>query len=523
MSLIPGPSERTVPNWMVHPLPAKPPDPDKRDPPMVLSKGSHPTSGNLSHLLSLSTAQILACAHQLLDPPPTDISAPKPTVPPKPNTSADPSISPDPEGQPFDALTTSRYKAANCVHPILMTLPEEHRILHCIPSIPLISLPVLPKHPPDFTPSEKFTEERRVKMNINPLGCLWPEEEKLVLFLIKAQEEAITWDLTQPANFRKDYFKPIIIPTVPHMPWVERNIPIPPGIYDEVIRIIKGKIRIGIYERSNSSYQLKWICILKKDGKSLRIIHDLQPLNVVTVKDSGVPPILEFYAENLGGQGSYTWLNLFVAFDYQNLAVQSQGLTTFQMPLGLLHLATLPMGATNSIQILQGDISFIIQEEIPNIAAAFMDDVNVRGPPTCYETDSSGWYASTAFTDLPPQSAPVPCALGSDGNHFEVIPENTGICQFAWEHLNNINCVLQHVKKVGGMFSGWKMDICVPEVMAIGHNCTYEKFYPEDCKVSEDYRLARLQYPNGGLRFPRCMWHHPNLGQGFCETHEAPC
>jgi len=59
------------------------------------------------------------------------------------------------------------------------------------------------------------------------------------------------------------------------------------------------------------------------------------------------------------------------------------------------------MGATNSVQILQGDISFIIQDEMPDIAAAFMDNVNVKGPPTCYETDSSGWYVSTPFVDLP--------------------------------------------------------------------------------------------------------------------------
>jgi len=32
---------------------------------------------------------------------------------------------------------------------------------------------------------------------------------------------------------------------------------------------------------------------------------------------------------------------------------------------------------------------------MPNIAAAFMDDVNIRGPPTHYETNSSGWYTST--------------------------------------------------------------------------------------------------------------------------------
>jgi len=203
------------------------------------------------------------------------------------------------------------------------------------------------------------------------------------------------------------------------------------------------------------------------------------------VKDSGAPPILEFYAENLGSQGSYTGLDLIIAFDHWSLAAQSRDLTTFQMPLGLLHLTTLPMGSTNSVQILQGDISFVIQEEMPDIAAAFMDNVNVRGPQTRYETHSSGWYSSTAFTDLPPQSAPVPCALGLDGNHFEVIPENTGIHWFAWEHLNDVNHVLQCIKKVGGMFSGWKMDICVPEVVAVGHHCTYEGCYPEGCKVQK--------------------------------------
>jgi len=143
------------------------------------------------------------------------------------------------------------------------------------------------------------------------------------------------------------------------------------------------------------------------------------------------------------------------------------------------------MGPTNSVQILQGDISFIIQKEMPNIAAAFMDNVNVRGPPTCYETDSSGWYVSTAFTftDSSPQSAPVPCTLGLDSQPFEVIPKNTGIHWFAWEHLNDINCVLQHVKEAGGTFSGWKMDICILEVVAVGHCCTYERCYPKDHKV----------------------------------------
>jgi len=66
-------------------------------------------------------------------------------------------------------------------------------MLCCIPSDPLLSLQLLLKHPPDFTPSEKFTKEQMEKININPSGFLWLEEHKLVLFLIKEQEAAIAW------------------------------------------------------------------------------------------------------------------------------------------------------------------------------------------------------------------------------------------------------------------------------------------------------------------------------------------
>src|SRR5882724_1225492 len=101
-------------------------------------------------------------------------------------------------------------------------------------------------------------------------------------------------------------------------------------------------------------------------------------------------------------------LDIFVIFDHQSLAIQSLNLRTFQMPLGLLHLTTLPMGGTNSVQILQDDISFIIQDEMPNIAAAFMDNVNVRGPPNHYKTNSAGRYILTAFAEPPSQSTAVP-------------------------------------------------------------------------------------------------------------------
>ena len=89
----------------------------------------------------------------------------------------------------------------NHTWPVRTTLPEEYCIIQKIPLDPLLSLPVLPTCPPDFLPSDKFTEDQREKMNINASGFLWPEEEKLILFLIKAQEEGIAWDTSECGNF----------------------------------------------------------------------------------------------------------------------------------------------------------------------------------------------------------------------------------------------------------------------------------------------------------------------------------
>ena len=68
----------------------------------------------------------------------------------------------------FNALVSARYKKlANQIWPVWTTLPEEYRIIWCVPSDPLFSLPLLPTHPPEFSPSEKFTEEWKEEMNIN--------------------------------------------------------------------------------------------------------------------------------------------------------------------------------------------------------------------------------------------------------------------------------------------------------------------------------------------------------------------
>lgn len=171
-----------------------------------------------------------------------------------------------------------KYKpVANRVKPVKTTLPEEFRIIQKPHRDPLQGLPVLPTHPPEFTAGGRYTQER-YEVQAERMGdFLWPEEKKLAHWVIREQEGVLAWDEMEKGRFKEEYFDPIVISTIEHILWVHKNIPIPPGIYDKVIWIIWDKISTGVYKESNASYRSRWFCVTKKDGKSLRIIHDLQP------------------------------------------------------------------------------------------------------------------------------------------------------------------------------------------------------------------------------------------------------
>jgi hypothetical protein len=132
----------------------------------------------------------------------------------------------------------------------------------------------------------------------------------------------------------------------------------------------------------------------------------------------------------------------------------------FQSPLGALHHTRLVMGHTNSVQIMQGDINYILRDEIPLFTVPFIDDVAVKGPATCYEN--------------------------ADGT-YETIPENSGICRFVWEHLANVNhiLILQWLKYVGGTFSGKKLKLCIPTIVILGQRCNYEGHVPHEAKTQK--------------------------------------
>lgn len=347
-------------------------------------------------------------------------------------------------------------KVANKVRPVATTMPSHARIVRRFPEDPLLSLPPLSPNPPEFHPGSRLSQERMDELGVFKNQFLWPEEQKLAALVLKNNELALAWDESEKGRFRDDYFPPVIIPTIEHVPWVHRQPPIPPGIKEEVIKLIKSKIASGVYEPSNSSYQSRWFCVAKKSG-AVRIVHDLQQLNSITIKDAATMPYVELFAEQCAGRSIYSMMDLFVGFDHRALAEESRDITTFQTPLGTYRLTVLPQGWTDSPAVFQNDVAFILQAEI-DIAPNFQDDVNVLGPCTRYEL--------------------------SDGS-YELISENPGIRKFVWEHCVDVHRVLHRLKHAGATVSAKKLFICVPEVLVVGQLCNYEGRIPDRTKVSK--------------------------------------
>ena len=273
-----------------------------------------------------------------------------------------------------------KYKPVHLkTRPIKAELPQQYRIVRDIKGDPLADMPKLDyAHIPDPIPTGRYTEERmRATDALHSGDFLFEEERKLLHHFMALHNDAFAWDDAERGRFREDFFPPVEFPVVPHVPWVERNIPIPPGIYDEVCEIIKKKIAAGVYEPSNATYRSKWFPVSKKDGKALRPVHSLEPLNAITIQHSGVTPMPDHLTETFTSRACGGILDLYVGYDNCPLAESSRDMTTFQSPSRLLLLTTLPMGWTNAVPIFHEDVTYVLRDEIPQYTIPYIDDVPV--------------------------------------------------------------------------------------------------------------------------------------------------
>jgi hypothetical protein len=107
---------------------------------------------------------------------------------------------------------------------------------------------------------------------------------------------------------------------------------------------------------------------------------------------------------------------------------------------------------------------FILQEEIPEKAGVFVDDVGIKGGRTRYER--------------------------SDGS-YETVEGYPGVRRFIYEHLCDVDRILARIGHSGATVSAKKLVLAVPEAVIVGHKCTYEGRLPDDSKVSKVLKWPR--------------------------------
>ena len=84
------------------------------------------------------------------------------------------------------------------------------------------------------------------------------------------------------------------------------------------------------------------------------MVHDLQPLNAVTIRDATLPPRVEDVIESFLGWAVFSLFDLKAGYNNRRLAPISRDLMSFFMDgLGLLRLTKLPQGHTNSVAEFQ--------------------------------------------------------------------------------------------------------------------------------------------------------------------------
>ena len=201
-----------------------------------------------------------------------------------------------------EVVTKKKYKPiAKKVWPVIAELPEKFQIVQNIKGDLLVDMPSLNSNLPAFQPTECYTQECHNTLDKKHPDFLLSKECDLIHNFMCQQNQAFAWNNGECGHFKSEYFPPINILIVPHVLFIEKNIPILPGIYHKVCAIIRKKLAASVYESSNSASHSRWFCVLKKDGALLRIVHSLKPLNKITIKHSGIPPIPDHLAEQFTG------------------------------------------------------------------------------------------------------------------------------------------------------------------------------------------------------------------------------
>jgi len=296
----------------------------------------------------------------------------------------------------------------------------------------------------------RLTPERLAQIQIGN-GFLTKEEKQMFVDILFEYEGAIAFDDSEMGLLDPAIEPPVVIHTIPHVPWQQQNLRLPRAMQDEATKHVREKLANGTLEFSQGPYRSRYFLVEKKQAGSYRFINDVQPLNKVTIRDSGMPPLVDEFSEDFAGYPIVTSVNYYSGYYQIPLDLYSRDYTAFLSELGLVRMTRLPQGWCNSVSTFQRVAGKVHCGQIPHEARLFIDDAGIKGPKSRY-------------------------------NDVEISP---GIRQFVWEHAQIFRRFLHNAWIAELTISGFKSAIGMPGIVIVGMVCDFDGRHPEDKKVQK--------------------------------------
>ena len=279
-------------------------------------------------------------------------------------------------------------------------------------------------------------------------------------------EGAIAFDDSEMGLLNPAIEPPIHIHTVPHIPWQQQNIRLPKAMQEAATEIVKEKLQHGTFEFSQGPYRSRYFLVEKSQKGTYRLINDVQPLNKVTIHDSGLPPAVDEFSENFTGYLISSAIDYYSGYYQIPLDMESRDLTAFMTALGLLRVTRLPQGWTNSVAVFVRVIGKVHWRQIPHFVWPFIDDCGIKGPKDRY---------------------------GDEIIVVEVSTGEVGVRRFIFEHAEIFRTFMRDCWMAGLTISGTKSAIGMKGIEIVGFLCNEEGRKPDPRKVVKilDWPTAR--------------------------------
>jgi len=335
----------------------------------------------------------------------------------------------DPPGGRYDWY--ERSKAREC--------PQEHVGVYRDYLLPRITS--IPR-------GSRLTPERLKALEVG--NWLWENERAMFDEMMINREGAIAFDWKEVSKIHEDVSPPIVIKTVPHEAWQEKNFPCPRALVPVVVKMLIERLERGVLEKCDGPYRNPWFLVAKKTAGTYRLINAAMKMNSVTLRDANLPPSVDEFSEEFAGCACASLIDFFSGYDQLTLDKRSRDMTAFMTPLGLLRMTTPPQGATNSVAQFVRVVMTILEDLFPKIAMPFIDDIGVKGPYTDY------------------------------GGAL-ILP---GIRRFVFEHIQNLDKTMDRIERAGATI-GPKSQFCYDGMIVVGFVCGSKGRAPEAAKVSK--------------------------------------